>query len=65
MKDEGYGEGYVYDHDAPDSYSGQECLPDALAGSVFYEPGQFGYERDVAKRLQWWQRLRQERSENE
>ena len=63
MQDAGYGDGYVYDHDAPDRYSGQECLPDELAGATFYQPGAFGYERDIAKRLQWWQRLKQTLSE--
>ena len=56
MADAGYGDGYIYDHEAPDSFSGQECLPEQLSGSTFYQPGQFGYEKDIAKRLEWWQK---------
>jgi putative ATPase len=54
MKDIGYGRGYRYDHDAEDGYSGQEHLPDELAGKTYYRPGGFGYEKTVAERLQWW-----------
>jgi putative ATPase len=50
----GHGAGYVYDHDTPDHFAGQACLPDTLRGSVFYTPGGFGFEREVAKRLAWW-----------
>ncbi|GIX45536.1 MAG: ATPase AAA [Candidatus Sumerlaea sp.] len=55
----GYGAGYVYDHEAPDHFSGQECLPEALRGRVFYEPGTFGFEREIAKRMAWWEKQRQ------
>lgn len=61
MKDLGYHEGYVYDHDAPDHYSGQQCLPDGLTHQVFYRPGDFGHEREIAKRMAWWERLREQR----
>jgi putative ATPase len=61
MKDEGYGKGYAYDHDAPDRFSGQVCLPDALKNAKFYEPGEFGYEREVRKRIEWWESRRAER----
>lgn len=61
MKDMGIGEGYQYDHDCPDCFSGQEHLPDALAGTVFYTPGKYGYEKEIQKRLEYWDRLRQER----
>lgn len=59
MKELGYGEGYQYAHDVPAAYVSQHYLPDALIGSVFYEPGPFGFERDIAKRLAWWAKLRQ------
>ena len=62
MTDLGYKEGYVYDHDAPDHYAGQSCLPDELLGKVFYAPGGFGFEKDLAKRLDWWQARRKPRS---
>ena len=54
MKELGYGEGYQYAHDAPEGYLPQSYLPDRLADMVFYEPGPFGFERDIAKRLAWW-----------
>ena len=62
MTDLGYKEGYVYDHDAPDHYAGQSCLPDELLGKVFYAPGGFGFEKDIAKRLDWWQARRKPRT---
>jgi putative ATPase len=37
----------------------QEYLPDELAGERFYEPGPFAYERDIAKRLEWWAKLKE------
>jgi putative ATPase len=54
MKDIGYGSGYVYDHDAPDHFAGQQCLPEVLRGRTFYAPGKFGFEKEIAKRLEWW-----------
>ncbi len=58
MKELGYGEGYQYAHGVPEAYIPQEYLPDALRGSVFYEPGPFGFEKDIAKRLAWWNELK-------
>jgi len=54
MKELGYGDGYHYAFDAPDAYIAQEYLPDKLAHRVLYEPGPFGYEREIAKRVAWW-----------
>ena len=59
MKQLGYGKGYQYAHDVPDAYLPQQYLPDALEGSTFYEPGTFGFERDIAKRMAWWSELRE------
>ncbi len=56
MKDLGYGNGYVYDHDRPEGYAGQEFLPDELIGTVFYQPSEFGFEKEIEKRLAWWKR---------
>jgi putative ATPase len=61
MKDLGYGRGYQYDHEAPEAFSGQEHLPAELSGRVFYQPGEFGFEREVRKRLDYWARLKRER----
>jgi len=59
MKDLGYGDGYQYDHDLPDRFSGQQCLPDELAGREYYEPTEQGYEKTVAERMRWWAELRE------
>lgn len=53
------GEGYRYDHDSPDAYSGQDHLPDALRGSVFWEPVERGFERELKKRLDWFEARRE------
>lgn len=65
MKSEGYGGGYRYDHDQPDAFSGQRYLPDALGDTQFYEPEPRGFERDIQKRLDYWDKLRQDRRRNE
>ena len=62
MKDEGYGDGYAYDHDAPDAFSGQDYWPEKLGRQHFYDPPERGFERDIRKRLEWWERLRKERA---
>ena len=56
MKDLGYGNGYVYDHDRPGGYAGQSFLPEKLTGTTFYQPSEFGFEKEIAKRLAWWTR---------
>jgi putative ATPase len=58
MKDLGYHAGYQYAHSVPEAYIPQEYLPEELRGRVFYEPGPFGFEKEVAKRLQWWADLK-------
>ena len=61
MKAEGYGEGYRYDHDEPDAFSGQDYFPEALGRQRFYDPPDRGFEREIRKRLDWWAKLRRER----
>ncbi|MEO0400237.1 MAG: replication-associated recombination protein A [Pseudomonadota bacterium] len=61
MKEIGYGKGYDYDHDAPDAFSGQNYFPDDMPRQTFYEPVDRGFEREVAKRVEYWKRLREER----
>ena len=61
MKDQGYNDGYQYDHDCPDAFSGQEFFPDEIERVQFYQPVERGFERDIAKRLNWWHKLRQTR----
>jgi len=61
MKSEGYGSGYRYDPDEPDSFSGQDYFPEALGRQKFYDPPDRGYEREIRKRLDYWAKLRKER----
>ena len=61
MKDIGYGAGYAYDHDAEDGFSGANYWPDGLPPQSFYQPVERGFEREVRKRMDWWQRRRRER----
>ena len=53
MKDSGYGKGYQYAHDYDKGYSGQQCLPDNLAGRMFYQPKGYGYEKNIVERMEW------------
>lgn len=62
MKDQGYGDGYAYDHDAEDGFSGQNYFPDGMARPKFYQPVERGFERDLAKRVAYFARLRSERA---
>ncbi len=61
MKSEGYGEGYVYDHDTAEAFSGQDYWPDALGRQEVYQPADRGFEREIRKRLDYWQKLRKGR----
>ncbi len=61
MKGEGYGDGYLYDHDQPDAFSGQDYFPEKMGRKTFYDPPERGFEREIRKRLDWWSKLRRER----
>jgi len=61
MKDLGYGKGYEYDHDAAEGFSGQNYFPDGMARRRFYQPVDRGFEREIRKRLDYWDKLRQQR----
>ena len=61
MKSEGYGAGYAYDHDAPHAFSGQDYWPETLGRQHFYDPPERGFEREIRKRLEFWEKLRRER----
>jgi len=65
MKELGYSDGYTYDHDAEDGFSGQNYFPEAMNREEYYRPVQRGFERDIAKRLEYWSRLRDKRSSEE
>jgi putative ATPase len=59
MRDLGYGKGYVYDHATEEGFSGQNYFPDGIGRRNFYRPGERGFEREVKKRLDYWDKLRQ------
>jgi putative ATPase len=61
MKQQEYGSGYQYDHDQPEAFSGQNYFPDSLGRQEFYKPVERGFEREVKKRLEYWDKLRRER----
>ena len=58
MKDQGYGAGYAYDHEAEGAFSGQNYFPENMDRQQFYAPVERGFEREVAKRLEYWSKLR-------
>jgi putative ATPase len=63
MKELGYGAGYDYDHDAEEGFSGQDYFPEGMARREFYRPVERGFEREIAKRLEYWAKLREKRRE--
>ena len=64
MKELGYFKGYQYAHDSDHGYIPQQYLPDDLRTAVFYEPGKFGFEKEIAKRIAWWASLSAETDKN-
>jgi putative ATPase len=62
MSSEGYGDGYRYDHDEPDAFSGQDYFPEKMGRKKFYDPPERGFEREINKRLDYWAKLRRERN---
>ena len=58
MSELGYGKGYAYDHDTPEGFSGQDYFPEDMPRQSFYRPVERGFERDVRKRLEYWEKLR-------
>ncbi|MFN4193980.1 MAG: replication-associated recombination protein A [Tabrizicola sp.] len=63
MKEQGYGAGYAYDHDAEDGFSGQNYFPEGMKRPVWYLPPERGFERELKKRLDYFARLRAKRHE--
>ncbi len=64
MQSEGYGEGYEYDHDSPDGFSGQNYWPESLGRQKLYAPVERGFERELGKRLDYWRKLRDDRGKS-
>ncbi len=65
MKDQGYGKDYAYDHDAPDGFSGQNYFPENMSRAKLYQPVERGFEREIRKRLEYWDGLRKKRRQAE
>lgn len=61
MKSEGYGKGYIYDHDTPEGFSGQDYFPEALGRRTLYTPVERGFEREIQKRLEYWKKIREKK----
>jgi putative ATPase len=61
MKEQGFGEGYAYDHEAEDAFSGQNYFPDGMKRGSYYEPVDRGFERDLKKRMTYFAGLRAKR----
>ena len=62
MKELGYGKDYMYDHDAPDAFSGQNYFPDGLKRPTFYTPVERGFERELKKRFDYFKKLRENKN---
>jgi len=63
MKGLGYGAGYQYDHDTAEGFSGQNYFPDDMRRQRFYNPAERGFEREVRKRLEYWDKLRRQKND--
>ena len=59
MKNMGYGAGYVYEPDTEIGFSGQNCFPEKMGRHTFYTPVERGFEREIKKRLDYWNNLRE------
>ncbi len=65
MKNLGYGKNYVYDPETESGCSGQNCFPESMSRQTFYHPIERGFEREVKKRLEYWDTLRRNAKHNE
>ena len=59
MRDMGYGAGYIYEPDTASGFSGQNCFPESMSRQKFYHPIERGFEREIKKRLDYWDNLRE------
>ncbi|MGB0959020.1 MAG: replication-associated recombination protein A [Halocynthiibacter sp.] len=64
MKNQGYGDGYAYDHDAEDGFSGQNYFPDDMKRPVIYQPVERGFERELKRRNDYFAKLRHKRHDS-
>ena len=63
MKDQGYGEGYAYDHESEAGFSGQNYFPETMKRGVYYQPVERGFERELKKRLDYFVKMRAKRQD--
>ena len=61
MKDLGYGSGYVYEPDTESGFSGQNCFPENMPRQTFYKPREIGFEREIKKRVEYWNKMRNDK----
>ena len=64
MKNVGYGQGYAYDHNADEAFSGQDYWPEGMDAQSFYDPSDRGFEARVRERLEYWNERRKELQQN-
>ena len=62
MKTMGYGKDYAYDHNSEDGFSGQDYFPDDMQRETYYDPPERGFEREIRKRLAYWDKLRRDKN---
>jgi putative ATPase len=60
MKDLDYGKDYKYDHQYENAYSYQNYFPEKMKEKIYYKPSEFGFEKEIQKRLDWWKKLKEE-----
>jgi putative ATPase len=63
MKEQGYGKGYIYDHDTKEAFSGQNYFPEKMGRKQYYQPQARGYEKEIIKRLDYWNKLRDQKND--
>jgi putative ATPase len=61
MKELNYGKDYQYDHASENAFSGQDFLPESIRNCVFYDPGKYGFEKEIKKRMDYWKALKEGR----
>jgi len=59
MEEQGYGAAYRYDHDEPNAFSGQDYFPEELGRQQYYQPTPRGFEKEIGRRMEWWDAHRQ------
>ena len=64
MKEQGFGQGYIYDPDTKDGFSGQNYFPDNMKREKYYYPFERGFEREIKKRIEYWDNLRNKKNKN-